>query len=264
MIILAAAVAGHLWSVSLNRTAERQRVDTEAAVYLPPAAQLALAGGDRYVAANVNTLRALMVGTHRLKPETYQVLGLLQRDAARFNPGHEDNYYIATAILPWAGQLTLTQEILSLAMQGRPYDMYPPFFYGFHQLYFNKDPEAASTTVRLAARRMNTDDKRKSLDSMAIFWAERGDLSAAEQTLLEMAKSTRNRDYAAFLRKRAQRINRLAMLRSATTRWQTERGHPPPELEALVSAGYVATIPQDPLGGRFVLDKSGKPVVQER
>jgi hypothetical protein len=37
--------------------------------------------------------------------------GKLQRDIAWFNPAHEDNYYIAAAILPWNGQVDAAQYV---------------------------------------------------------------------------------------------------------------------------------------------------------
>ena len=42
------------------------------------------------------------------------------------NPAHEDNYYVATATLPWNGQVDAAQMILRRATLARQKDSQPP------------------------------------------------------------------------------------------------------------------------------------------
>jgi hypothetical protein len=61
-------------SVQYLKTAPRQTVNVEMQVALPLFVQVFMAAGDRYLAANVAAIRALVVATEKMKPEDYAVL----------------------------------------------------------------------------------------------------------------------------------------------------------------------------------------------
>ncbi|MDN3577901.1 hypothetical protein QWZ03_14090 [Chitinimonas viridis] len=249
----------HLLVTDALHQQPRHRVQDEMQVYLPRSAQLVSAAGDRYLAANFAVFRAFMVGTHQLQPSTYVVLANLQRDASYFNPGHEDNYYVAAAVLPWNDQVEATQTILANTQLGRPTDALPAFLYGFNQLHFLQDPVGAAKTLQLAAARMPDADTRTSLEAIASRWVTQGDLDEASRLLRIMATQTRDKAFRAYLEKRIARVDLLKQLRMAVAKWQSERGGVP-TLEAMVARGYLAGMPVDPLGAEIVLDQQGNPL----
>ncbi len=100
------AILAVLWALTFTATtqqlksAPRQMVAIEMQVALPLFVQVFMVAGDRYLAANIAAIRALVVSTEKMKPEDYAILGKVQKDVSWLNPAHEDNYYIAFAILP--------------------------------------------------------------------------------------------------------------------------------------------------------------------
>ena len=87
------------------KLAPRQSVNVEMQVALPLFVQVAMAAGDRFLAANIAAIRALWVDNFKMQKEEFKVLAKVQENVSWLNPGHEDNYYIAAAILPWNGEV---------------------------------------------------------------------------------------------------------------------------------------------------------------
>lgn len=76
----------------------------EMEVAIPRFAQVLMAAGDRYLAADLAGFRALVAFTEKMDAENYRILSIVQSDVSWFNPAHEDNDDIAAAILPWNGE----------------------------------------------------------------------------------------------------------------------------------------------------------------
>lgn len=154
---------------------KRVQVLAEIAVSLPVFIQVVMAGGDRYLAAQWSSIRALVTETARMGQEDFRVLAEVQRDASWLNPAHEDNYYIAAAILPWEGQVDAAQIILDRAMLSRFYDYQPPFYFAFNLVHFFNDGLAAAESLRRAASRLTNPDERLMLENFAARWLDRSD-----------------------------------------------------------------------------------------
>jgi hypothetical protein len=231
-------------------------------VAVPPPMQVVLAGGDRYLAANIAVFRAMMVAGYVEHDEaTYRVLAQVQADAAILNPAHEDNYYIAQAVLPWVGQVELNQSIQKMATEARPRDMLPPFFLGFNRFYFLRDPVGGAEAVKEAARRADPVN-RGALMAIAAKWYEKGDDPELAITMIRgLMKSTRDQRLQQHLQRRVERLKGLIALRNAATRYRAARGKPPSRLEELVSGGYIEAIPQDPFGLGYTLSPQGEPML---
>ena len=70
-------------------------------VRMPVLLQVLQAGGDRHLAADLAVIRSITVDTAVKDSETLRVQAALAEDASLMNPRHEDNYYMAAAMLPW-------------------------------------------------------------------------------------------------------------------------------------------------------------------
>ena len=114
--------------------------------------QVVLYGGDRFLAADIEAIRAsataMDIGQINLR-----YLVRAQNVASELNPCHEDNYYTANALLTSAGGEKQAAEILNRAIDCRFWDEMPPFYLGFNQHFFHRDYEAASRNLELAASR---------------------------------------------------------------------------------------------------------------
>ncbi len=245
------------------KTVPRQTVDLELQVALPLFVQVFMSAGDRYLAANLAAIRALVVVTENMRPEDYRILGKIQEDASWLNPAHEDNYYIATAILPWNGELDAAQTILRRASGARPFDYQPAFYYAFHQLHFKGDAVGASAWLREAAEKLPSDDERVIMQNFAARWIDRAqDVDLAIRVVEAMARQARRKDFRAYLEQRVARLQSLKTLRAAAGRYSERFGHPPLELQDLVNSGLVASIPADPFGFGFELDPQGRVILR--
>jgi len=243
----------------------RAQVNAEIAIALPVFVQVAMAGGDRYLAASWAAIRALVTETSKMGPEDFRVLGVVQRDASWLNPAHEDNYYIAAAILPWEGQVEPAQVILRRATLARFYDYQPAFYYAFNLMHFTGDYLAASEWLRQAAPKLPKPDERLLLENFAARWLDRTqDVELAARIVDAMAAQAKRKDFADYLRVRAQRLRDLGVLRRAAIVYSDRHGKPLVELSELVSAGLVAKLPVDPFGFGFGIDPNGVPVLLNR
>jgi hypothetical protein len=205
---------------------------------LPRFAQVLMAGGDRYLAANLAGFRVLVADTGRMNAEDYAVQAKLQRDIAWFNPAHEDNYYIAAAILPWNGQLDAAQYVLRRASEARTFDWYPLFQYGFLFYHFRKDPATGAQWLLQGVPRVTNQQDEWALQNLAAIWIEKGYQTANAATMVDaMAANSPPGAFRNYLQVRARRLRDLAALQDAATLFREVTGRAGwKKLEELVSS----------------------------
>jgi hypothetical protein len=234
----------------------------EMAVKLPVVAQVLLAGGDRYLAAFMGTLRALVADIQHMTPDEFALQARIQEDVAWLNPAHEDNYYIAAAVLPWNGQIEASQYILTRAADARPFDWQPPFYVAFNHYYFLKDPIAGARWLRRASAHTESEQHRLAFQQIAALWAAKSpDLQMAIRLHEELIESTKHREFAAFLEKRIQRLRNLLEIEKASVRYTDKQGRGPKSVGDLVVAGVLGEVPSDPFGMQYGFDANGAPAV---
>lgn len=239
----------------------RVGLEPEFSVRLPVPAQVLMSVGDRHLAANLSGFRVLVAETARMRPEDYAIQAQLQKDISRLNPAHEDNYYIAAAILPWGGQLEAAQSVLKRAADSRPFDYQPLFYYGFHLYHFYRNPAAGAEALLAGVPRARDPQDQWALQSVAALWIERGYLLGEAAGRVEaMANAAPPGGFRKYLAIRAARLRELDGLRKLAVKYEQTHGRRPVDLEELVRAGLLQHIPVDPLGVGFALDASGEPV----
>lgn len=265
LVALALGVGAYAFSVKHLKTIPPIRTADTLRVAVPPAIQIFVAGGDRYLAANTAVLRATLVGTDgRFDPDTIAILGRVHVDAAVLNPYHEDNYYLAEAILPWANNVKDAQTVLRLATQVRIHDAQPPFYLGFNEAYFNADFAKAGEAFNIAAERSPDEGMRLSLKVLAIRWLERSDdLTMAINITKALRDGSRDKALQQYLDVRVVRLSYLKQLRDLAAEYKKKYGKPITAIDDLVKSGLARVIPADPIGGAgFALDKNGEIVLR--
>lgn len=229
-------------------------------VRLPLPVQLMYATGDRYLAADLNVFRSLMVDARITEGETYRVQGQLQVDAAFFNPRHEDNYYLGAAILPWNGELAAAQGVLLSAAQSRDWDMWPAFFYAFNAMYFERDMAKAGHWAEVAAERDPIN--AVALRAMAAKWYERGeDPELALAMLNAMYQQSRDENFRRLIKARQLRLEGLLALRRAASAYRQQLRRAPSALGDLLGYAGLVELPMDPLQLGYALNAEGIPVL---
>mgnify|MGYP000904725653 FL=1 len=263
-LVALALVGMVIYALAVSQLAEAPRRPAleEMRVAMPRFAQVLLAGGDRYLAANIATVRALVASTEGLSPEQFAIQGRVQRDASWLNPAQQDNYYLAAGILSWNGQLETTQTILRRAHDARPFDIWPAFYYGFHEWHYNKLPLEGVHWLRLAAERAPGYPEQVGLLEMASRWASTSDdLGEAIRVVRNMAAGTRDQAFRSYLLKRAGRLEALRELSLSAEKFRQQFDRSPTSLKELLAPGLLQKLPQDPFGEGFELDSGGQPVV---
>lgn len=245
------------------KSAPRQSVSVEMQVALPLFVQVFMAMGDRYLAADLAAIRALVVATDKMQPDEFRILAKVQKDVSWLNPSHEDNYYIAFAMLAQYGELDAAQTILARATRARFFDYQPAFFYGFNQWYYKHDPVGAAAWMREAAKKLPDPDQQLTMQNMAARWLDKAqDTELAIRVVEAMAKEVRRKDFRAYLELRVQRLRQLHQLRTAAAAYRERFGKTLSTLQELVDSGMLPVLPQDPFGFGFGFDKQGEIVLR--
>ncbi|MBA3996070.1 MAG: hypothetical protein C0466_02720 [Candidatus Accumulibacter sp.] len=236
----------------------RSLASPEMEVALPRFVQVMMAAGDRFLAANLAGFRALVVSTEKMTAENYRILGIVQSDVAWLNPAHEDNYYIAAAILPWSGEVAAAQYILQRASEARPFDWQPAFYYAFDALHFQKNPVKGAEWLRIAADHSPDEMEKIQLQQLAAQWVSRGeDKEMAIRMLRTMARETQHEAFARFLERRAVRLENIAALEAAATLFREREGRAPTRVDELVGQGLLSSLPADPFNMLYTFDTKG-------
>lgn len=244
---------------------QRQLDPREIDAVLPRLIQVVMAGGDRFLAGNLASIRALVADANRMTPDQIELLARVHEDAAWMNPANEDNYYVAGNILPWNGQLEAGQNVLKMAMDARPFDWLPVFFYAFDIWYFEKDGLRAGEALRLAIPRATDEADRLTLETLSVRWMERGyDTRSAIQMVKAMEANSRHSRLRKYYQARIKRLEGLLDLEDATERFIAKVGKPPTDLRQLVENGFIAEVPSDPFRLGYDLDKNGRPVLRNK
>ena len=240
----------------------RPHSSPEMEVALPRFVQVLMAVGDRYLAANLAGFRALVASTEKMTADNYHILGIVQSDLAWLNPAHEDNYYIAAAILPWSQEVDAAQEILRRASKARPFDWNPAFYYAFNTMHFKKDPVEGARWLQIAAGQASDEIEKTQLQQLAAQWASRGeDKHLAIRIHRTLAQETHNPAFARFLERRAQRLENVLALETAVALFREHAGRSPKRLEELVEQELIQSLPKDPFGLPYAIDAKGEVVV---
>lgn len=262
LVLVLAAV--FIATVESLKSRPRQTVSVEIQVALPLFVQVLMALGDRNLAADFATIRALVVVTEKMSPEEYRVLGKVQADASWLNPAHEDNYYIAAYILPSAGELDAAQTILARASHARFFDYQPAFLYAFNLMHFKGDHVGAAEWLREAALKLPEDDNnRLVMQNLAARWMDKApDINLAIIVVNAMAKQAKRKDFRAYLEQRVERLRSLKSLRAAAAIFHERYGRAPARLDELVGSGLIQALPKDPIGFGFDIDPTGQIILR--
>lgn len=215
--------------------------------------QILMYAGDRFLAANLEEMRIAAIG-----PEDNESLVAYRLRAhelvAQLNPCHEDNYYMANAMLTWGGSTKEGNAILESATECRFWDEFPPFFLGFNHYFFDSDLDSAQKAIDLAATRSTLNRSSLQAISIAIATRKLNDEKMAVAYLRKQRDETKDKQLAASLDRRLRRLEGLISLRDAQKKFEEKYGHPLTNPDDLLSSGILNTVPQDPMriGYEFV------------
>lgn len=229
-------------------------------VVIPAPLLVALHGGDRFLAANLETIRLSATGMDDRGVDTGYLIRA-QREVARLNACHEDNYYLANGLLTWGGAVEQGNDVLRAAVACRFWDEFPPFFYGINLSFFKRDNEAAASMLEIGAQRSASNAAAMRKLAIMLRVEQFADERLALNYLIQQRDSTPDRQLHDMLDKRVTRLRGLIKLREAQRLFEVAHGALV-RLEQLVETHILDSLPTDPLrlgyelrGGQVELKK---------
>ncbi|WP_312168947.1 hypothetical protein [Stutzerimonas kunmingensis] len=214
-------------------------------VVIPAPLLIAMNGGDRHLAADLETMRLSATGIDDRGVDTGYLVRA-QREVARLNPCHEDNYYLANGLLTWGGAVEQGNEVLRAAVDCRFWDEFPPFFYGINLSFFQHDNEEAARVLEIGAQRSTQNAAAMRKLAVMLRAEQFADERLALNYLVQQRDNTTDPKLRDMLDKRVIRLQGLIYLREAQRRYEAEQG-PLTDLQQLISQGIVTELPTDPL-----------------
>lgn len=215
-------------------------------VVIPAPLLVVLHGGDRFLAADLETMRLSATGMDDRGVDTGYLVRA-QREVARLNPCHEDNYYLANGLLTWGGAVDEGNEVLRAAVECRFWDEFPPFFYGINLSFFQRDNEEAARVLEIGAQRSTHNAAAMQRLAVMLRAEQFADERLALNYLTQQRDSSVDPKLKDMLDKRVIRLQGLIDLREAQRRYEAEHG-PLSELQQLLDRDVIAELPTDPLG----------------
>lgn len=245
LVVAAAAafVINALW------TKENARPGTPALndrVVVSAPVQVAMYGGDRYLAANLEAIRVGATGIDAGQVDI-RYLVRAERVVSDLNPCHEDNYYTANALLTWAGAEGQASEILNQASSCRFWDEYPPFFLGFNQYFFHRDYADAQRNVELAASRSTARVVNFTKFAIMIKADSFRNERLAYDFLVHERDKARDPKLRRMLEIRSERVAGLLRLREAQSAYELRFGKNLENPKQLLESGLLKEFPRDPM-----------------
>lgn len=208
--------------------------------------QIVMYAGDRFLAADLEAIRVAAIG-----PSEEAGLADFRRRAqtavSQLNPCHEDNFFLANAMLTWGGAVEAGNNILERATECRYWDDIPPFFLGFNRYFFSRDLDGAQEALKKAANR--SEKNRIPLQQLSIVMASKkfDDVKMAVNYLRSERDQAKDPRLVEMLNRRLKRLEGLITLREAQTRYEKKYKHPLKHPDDLITAGILTTFPDDPM-----------------
>ncbi|GIZ11647.1 hypothetical protein [Pseudomonas sp. NCCP-436] len=207
---------------------------------------LFLYGGDNYLAANLEAIRLASTGIDESGTDT-AYLTRAQHEVSKLNPCHEDNYYLANALLTWGGAVSEGNKVLKSAIQCRFWDGVAPFFYGVNKVFFDREKDEAIQAFELAAERWPVNSAALRRLAITLRAEQFSDEHLALNYLTQQRDSATDPLLQEMLSRRVTRLHGLIQLREAQRRYEKKHGNLH-DISQLVETGELTAIPEDPLG----------------
>jgi hypothetical protein len=191
-------------------------------------------------------------------PAEYNNMYNSLQTAMKLDPYNSDLYYFAEATFTWeVNRAKDVNNMLDYGMEYRTWDYLLPFFAGFNSAFFLKEPDPAARYMKKAAEISN----HPLLTSLAARYFYEANQSELGVKFLEMMESeAKDNKIWRIYRFRRIALEAVISIQDAVKIFRKKYDRLPRHIQELIDSGILLKLPEDPYGGQFYLDDSGKVV----
>jgi hypothetical protein len=216
--------------------------------------------GFRNVLADFVWLQAVQVaGNREMTAGDYTRLYDLLNAVANFDPKFAVPYILGGLVLGESpGHAREAVRILERGRENRPDDWRFPFYIGFTRYFSLGDPPGGGEAMAEAARLPGCPAYLAGVASRMLSEAREPEAALALLAAMAGQESDPLRRSVLARRIREVTVERdLQLLERGVEQYRARTGSLPGELSDLVRAGILPAIPQEPNGGKYLLEKGG-------
>jgi len=198
--------------------------------------------------------------TKRYLPEQYEWIFKSLNNSVALDPYFADPYNLLNSSLIW--DQYKTSEVNTLIAKGadlRSWDYLLAFYTGFNYYYFLDDYEKSFVYFKQASQRSGGNPFYDRLASKVAYQANKTDLAIEylEEQILNSEKEGRN-DVSKSLNKRLLTLKGIRRIELSIESYQKKYGKYPSSIDELIIKGLLDSLPPEPSGGRYFIDKLGR------
>ncbi len=235
-------------------------------IYLPPTRFLRTVSlGYEHALANVLWFRTISYfGRHYRRDRVYPWLASMCDVVTDLDPRAEHVYRFGGVMIPWeADRVDDGIALLEKGTRNLPDSWQLHYILGFSYYFFRNDLGAASRELRTATHSPGASPLISHL-AASVEAAHRGPGRAIDFLTEFAGRNGDNDEMHGVIRQRIRELllaRDIDALEEAVRTFQAHSGRQPRDLTELVSAGILATVPDEPFGGRYLLDPASGQVV---
>lgn len=198
-------------------------------------------------------------GTGRYLPQQYSWLHNTLKNSAALDPYFLDPYYLMNSSLIWDRfKIEEVNDLIAKGADKRTWDKSLPFYAGFNYYYFLDDGAKSFHYLIKASKRSGGNPLYDSLAARAAYKANKTDFAISYlESQVQEADQQGNKGKTVDLERRLDVLKGIRQIEVAVESHRKVFGTPPRTIHELVSSGLLSSIPSDPYGGTFYIEKDG-------
>lgn len=210
----------------------------------------------------IQTIQAVGVAA---TPEQYRDIYDYADLVTDLDPSFRQVYPFTGAVIAvplGGGRWANTREstlILEKGLKHDPNNIYLRILLSYNLTLFQRDYQRAAKLLEETARLPGAPRHVAGLATR--LYAQAGDFDAGLALAASLAESAEEPEMRELFERRVLEVQLERVLErvdKAVEAWRQREGRPPPDVRALVVAGLLPSLPEDPLGGSIVLDETGR------
>lgn len=198
--------------------------------------------------------------TRRYLPEQYEWLHNTLKNSVTLDPYFLDPYYLMNSALIWDRyKLEEVNGLIAKGADTRSWDSMLAFFAGFNYYYFLNDNDKSFLYLKEASKRSGGNPFYDKFASRVAYKANKTELAIMYlEDQIRQAELQGLKNSVTSLERRLDVLKSIFQIEQAVESYRKLFDKLPTDIHELVKLGTLVSIPQEPNGGNFYIDSSGR------